>query len=153
MAGGVSPRLARQTTRPDDAGALHPARRRRAQRERWPRQLGNDGRTRVGVPGDAAPVESGSAGATDEGDDHPGEAAALREALARERERADRAEAAAAAMPELRERLGRAEGETAALREQVKAERDRATAAEAGMEGLREALAEARRPFWRRWLG
>ena len=26
-------------------------------------------------------------------------------------------------------------------------------AAEAGIQGLREALAEARRPFWRRWLG
>ncbi len=50
------------------------------------------------------------------------------------------------------------------MREQVKNERDRAAAAaerekarmgraaaEAGLEGLREALAEARRPFWRRW--
>src|SRR5215217_5468270 len=60
--------------------------RRRAQREGWPRQLGNDGRTRVGVPGDASPAEAGPAGATDRGDDHPGEAAALREALAREHE-------------------------------------------------------------------
>jgi len=28
-----------------------------------------------------------------------------------------------------------------------------AAEAEAGIQGLREALAEARRPFWRRWLG
>src|SRR5687767_13485875 len=68
---------------------------------------------------------------------------------------------------ELRERLGRSEGEAAALRVQVEAERNRAAsaegelekarlgraAAEVGMQGLREALAEAKRPFWRRWLG
>jgi flagellar biosynthesis/type III secretory pathway protein FliH len=79
-----------------------------------------------------------------------GEAAALRDALARERERADTAE-----------------GESATLREQVKsegaraaqAEREReaariaAAAAEGRAEGLRLALEEARRPFWRRWLG
>ena len=40
--------------------------------------------------------------------------------------RADRAEAAAAVVPELRERAGRAEGEAATLREQVAAERGRA---------------------------
>ena len=56
-----------------------------------------------------------------------GEAATLREALGRERERADRTEAAAVAardladrrlqeIAELRERAGRAEGEAAALR-------------------------------------
>ena len=31
--------------------------------------------------------------------------------------------------------------------------RIRAAAAEGEAKGLREALAEARRPFWRRWLG
>ncbi len=31
--------------------------------------------------------------------------------------------------------------------------RVRAAAAEAEARGLREALAEARRPFWRRWFG
>ncbi len=72
-----------------------------------------------------------------------GEAAALREAHSRERERADKAEAAAAdargladrrlqEIAELRERAGQAEGEA---------------------KGLRLALEEARRPFWRRWLG
>jgi chromosome segregation ATPase len=81
----------------------------------------------------------------------------------------------------LRERVGRAEGESAILREQMESERDRAGKAEAERDaaraevaaeraraakaevqaataegeakGLREALAEARRPFWRRWLG
>ncbi len=67
----------------------------------------------------------------------------LREALMRERERADRAEARVAA------ERGRVE---AAEREREDA-RVRAAAAEAEGKGLREALAEARRPFWRRWIG
>ena len=133
---------------------------RRARRLRWPRMPGNDGRARVAVPAVVLPA-SGPAAALDQGaddaPDHPGdkggrvrpdesrtikalqdaaeargEATALREALARERERADRAEAAAAVVPELRERAARAEGE---------------------VKGLRDALAEARRPLWRRWLG
>ncbi len=58
-----------------------------------------------------------------------GEAATLRSALDRERERADRAE-----------------------REREEA-RIRAAAAEGEAKGLRLALEEARRPFWRRWLG
>jgi chromosome segregation ATPase len=74
----------------------------------------------------------------------------------------------------LRERAARAEGESATLRERMEAERARADRAEAEQDaaraereaakvaaasaegeakGLREALAEARRPFWRRWLG
>ena len=91
----------------------------------------------------------------------------LAKALARERERADRAEAVAAVVPELRERVGRAEGESATLRERMESERARAAAAEAelekarigraaaeaGMKGLQEALAEARRPWWRKALG
>ena len=56
---------------------------------------------------------------------------ALRDALGRERERADKAEAAAAVVPDLRERLGRAEGESGTLREQARAERNRAEAARA----------------------
>ena len=67
----------------------------------------------------------------------------LREALTRERERADRAEAQAAAE---RGRVEEAERE----REDA---RVRAAAAEAEGKGLREALVEARRPFWRRWIG
>ena len=120
--------------------------RRRAQREGWPRQLGNDGRTRVGVPGDAAPINEGQSGATDTGDDRPGEVATIRETLARERDRADRAEAradraetAAALVPELRERAGRAEGEAATLRDQLKAERTRAVTQMREVEAARDA--------------
>ena len=74
----------------------------------------------------------------------------------------------------LRERAGRAEGELATLRERMESERARADRAEAERDvaraereaakvaaasaegearGLRLALEEARRPFWRRWLG
>jgi hypothetical protein len=63
------------------------------------------------------------------------------EALARERERADRAEATAAAVPELRERAARAEGESGALREQVAAERERAEARARDLEAARAELA------------
>jgi hypothetical protein len=95
----------------------------------------------------------------------------LEAAAAALHERAARAEAAATA---LRERAERAEGQAAA--EQARAERaeveaaaERARAAQAEREreaatvaaaeavgevkGLRLALEEARRPFWRRWLG
>ncbi len=72
-----------------------------------------------------------------------GESATLRERMESERERADRAEA----------RAGQAEAE----RDAARAEREAAKVAEAAAEGeargLREALSEARRPFWRRWLG
>ena len=57
------------------------------------------------------------------------EAVTLRDALVQERARAD-----AAAAEREKARMGRA-------------------AAEAGLEGLREALAEARRPWWRKVLG
>ena len=133
--------------------------RRRAQREGWPRQLGNDGRTRVGVPGDAAPADTGQSGAIDGGDDYPGEVAALRDALARERDRADRAETAAALVPELRERVGRAEGEAVALHGQLLTERDRAARqvreAEAARDAAKSELAEwtTGGPLARAWRG
>ncbi len=96
---------------------------RRARRLKWPRLPGNDGKARVAVPADVLPA-SGPDAAPDQGADGAAdkepysprdrgghvrpdesrtikaledEAAALREALARERERADRAEAQAAA--------------------------------------------------------
>jgi seryl-tRNA synthetase len=67
----------------------------------------------------------------------------LREALKREREGSDRlqAERNAAATDLARER-DRAENALI-----------RAAAFEAEVKGLRDALEEARRPFWRRWLG
>ncbi len=72
-----------------------------------------------------------------------GELAAMREALAHEREalQRERVRADAAVMDASRER-DRAEGAMI-----------RAAASEAEVKGLREALAEARRPFWRRWIG
>jgi hypothetical protein len=187
---------------------------RRARRLGWPRQPGNDGRARVAIPADILPASDPDAAPDPEADTAPfypgdkggqvrpdesrtinaldGEAAALREALVRERERADRVEAdrdAARALAdrrgqevvELRERVGQAEGESGALREQVKAERGRAdqaearagraeverdaaraereaakvaaAAAEGEAKAMRLTLEEARRPFWRRWLG
>ena len=61
----------------------------------------------------------------------------------------------AAAVREDAERLARATAE--AERDVARAEREiakvAAAAAEGEAKGLREALAEARRPFWRRWLG
>src|SRR4051794_17428917 len=81
----------------------------------------------------------------------------LADAVMSLREQLERAEAAI--MVE-RARADRAEAELAAVRARaVQAERDREAArvqaAEAAGEvrGLREALAEARRPFWRRWIG
>lgn len=65
-----------------------------------------------------------------------GELATVREALQRERAHADEAAGLAA-----RER-DRAEGAMI-----------RAAASEAEVKGLREALDEARKPFWRRWIG
>lgn len=65
-----------------------------------------------------------------------GEAKGLREALAHERDAAER----------LRAELDQAE-------QQREEARVRAATAEGEAKGLREALAEARRPFWRRWLG
>ena len=152
---------------------------RRARRLRWPRLPGNDGRARVAVPADVLPA-SGPAAAPDQGaddtaDNSPddsgdrggrvrpdesrtikaleGEATALREALARERERADRAETAADAVPEMRERAARAEGESGVLREQAAAERERAEARARDLEATRAELAAwtAGGPVVRAW--
>ncbi|MGK7871082.1 hypothetical protein [Falsiroseomonas sp. E2-1-a20] len=111
---------------------------RRARRAKWPRQRGNDGKTRVAVPPDVRPQSAPDIEETSRPRRPPAnpggtsghvpadgnsivkaleaEAALLREALARERDRADRAEEAAASLPDLRERTGRAEGEAEGLR-------------------------------------
>jgi hypothetical protein len=103
------------------------------------------------------PAEPGPAAGPD-GDGRPderertiealkGEAAALREALNRERGRADQAAVTeAAARSELateRTRSAVAEAKLAAADTALAREQDRADRAEA----------EARRPFWRRWMG
>ncbi len=163
--------------------------RRRAQRARWPRRPGNDGKTRVGVPGDVTPDDTRKA-ARDDASDDGGDVTPALVALT---------ERQAAELAELRERVGRAESDAAAARAEleriqaahvieltravadraherverqaVEAERDaaamdtarerdraegaliRAAASEAEVKGLRETLEEARRPFWRRWIG
>jgi hypothetical protein len=190
----------------DFLGVEEESGRRRAQRARWPRRPGNDGKTRVGVPGDVTPDDTRKPARDDAGDDAgdvtpalvalterqatelarqheragraEGEAAALRDAVAREVARADQADAARQAAEDERdnlateiikerERRARAEGDAAAARAErdtatadTARERDRAEGAlirasafEAEVKGLREALEEARRPFWRRWIG
>lgn len=72
-----------------------------------------------------------------------GEATSLRDSLSREQARADQAEACESEARALAERRG--SELTQAL--------VRAAAAEAEAKALREALDEARRPAWRRWLG
>jgi hypothetical protein len=67
----------------DRLGTKVESARRRAQREGWPRLPGNDGHTRVGVPG-AAIARGSTADAADGGDDLAGALPALREALSRE---------------------------------------------------------------------
>ena len=104
----------------DHLGMTLESARRRAQREGWTRLPGNDGKARVGIPGDAA-AQGDASGPAGRSDDRPVEVAALREALARERERADRAEAVAAVVPELREKAARAEGERDVLQEALQA--------------------------------
>ena len=132
---------------------------RRMRRGNWARGKGNDGRPRVAVPVSALPalpivrdiVPDGAPDIADSVSDNvrdnadiesrtikalEDEAATLRSALDREQERADGAEARA----------------VQAEREREEA-RIRAAAAEGEAKGLRLALEEARRPFWRRWLG
>ena len=66
----------------------------------------------------------------------------VREQVKAERNRADQAEA----------RAGRAEAERDAARAEREAAKVAAAAAEDETKGLRVALEEARRPFWRRWV-
>ena len=135
---------------------------RRMRRNGWARREGNDGKPRVAVPIDALRrfdpvpdvVQDGVLGSVPDERDRTiaaleAEAAVLRDALGRERDRADQAEA----------RAGQAEqraDQTEAERDAARAEREAAKVAAAGAEGeakgLRLALEEARRPFWRRWL-
>lgn len=70
-------------------------------------------------------------------------AAMSQEALTQQQMRAEKAEARADAV----------QAEAAKLREEGAALAVRVAVAETEAKGLREALEEARRPFWRRWLG
>lgn len=134
-------------------GIKEPAAVRLVQRRRWERQPGNDGAARIAVPVSElrfskAVTPAVTLVAPDNRD---------MDALTRERQRADVAEA----------RADRAETEQAALqakldqmerdRDQARQEREIARVEAASATGearaLREALDEARRPAWRRWLG
>lgn len=127
-------------------------------RKRWPKREGNAGAVRIAVPGsvlaspqisprtkplapavppDISPDNNRAIKALED------EAATLREALERERESVEHARLAE---EQERDRANRAEAERAAALV-------RAAALEGELAGLREALAEARKPFWRRWLG
>ncbi len=84
----------------DFLGVEEESRRRRAQQARWPRRPGNDGKTRVGVPGDVSPDDARKAARDDAGDDGGDVTPALVALTERQ----------AAELAELRERVGRDEG-------------------------------------------
>ncbi len=134
-------------------GIKEPAAVRLVQRRGWERHSGNDGAARIAVPVSElrfsrTVTPAVTLVAPDSRDI---------DALTRERQRADAAEA----------RASRAEAEQTALqvrlnhtehdRDQARQERETARVEAAGAIGearaLREALDEARRPAWRRWLG
>lgn len=127
-------------------GIKEPAAVRLVQRHKWERHQGNDGSARVAVPlSELRPSRAVAPTVTLVAPDNGSV-----EALRRERQRADQAEA----------RADRAEAKAAearALAEQRGGDLmdavERAAKAEGQVEGLREALAEARCPAWRRWLG
>ena len=141
-----------------------PAAVRLVQRHQWERQQGNDGATRVAVPlaelrpskpvaPAGTPVAPDSRGLEDlarereRAERAEGEATGLREGLARERERADRAETREA---EARAAMERQERELTAALVRIATAEGETKAITAEAKGLREALEEARRPFWRR---
>ncbi len=134
-------------------GIKEPAAVRLVQRRGWERQPGNDGSTRTAVPLVELRLSKAVAPAVmlvapDKRD---------METLVRERQRADAAEARAvhaeAGQVALQARLDQVERD----RDQARQEREEARVHAAGSDGevraLREVLAEARRPAWRRWLG
>ena len=126
-------------------GIKEPAAVRLVQRRGWERHQGNDGSARVAVPvAELRPSKSVTPAVVHVIPD------SQREALAREQERADYAEA----------RAKLAEADAVAARSEAKqadkereAARIEAAAAIGEAKGLREALAEAKRPAWRRWFG
>ena len=115
-------------------GIKEPAAVRLVQRRGWERQPGNDGAVRVAVPvPELRPSRTVAPAVMLVGGD----------SLEREIRRADQAEAALRELRAVAEQ--RATDLTAAL--------VRAALAEGEARALREALDDARRPVWRRWLG
>jgi len=134
----------------DFLGMEEESARRRAQRERWKRRPGNDGRTRVAVPIDAKPAKGGGGDRGGDkssdvapivrGDHHPDELDKLRAELARERERTASAEREREAA---RIQAAAAEGEGRVLRVELARERDRVATAEQEREAARVRAAAA----------
>lgn len=131
-------------------GIKEPGAVRLVQRRRWERQPGNDGSVRVAVPlvelRLSRPVTPDVAPAITVVTPNSRDM----EALARERLRADQAEARAA-RAEAREVEARALTDRQAR--ELTAALLRTAIAETESRVLRESLVEARRPAWRRWLG
>jgi len=131
--------------------------RHRVKRRKLQSVRGNDGMTRVRL--DNAAIQASRA--SQAGDDaasvlhsrlpgHDQTLDALASHVASLRERLAMADTTAT---ELRDRISRIEQERDVLRQDREDARVRAATAEGEARALREALAEARQPAWRRWLG
>jgi hypothetical protein len=140
----------------------------RVRRAGWRRQMGNDGAVRVEVPVETLAPAPTTLAPTDRATPPPTPEPAsplndpvVAALLAELREERDKARAEAEAwrgkVGELRERIARLEGEAAGLRATAIADvataRAEVEAKEMLLVELRAALAELRRPWWRRWLG
>jgi len=134
-------------------GIKEPAAVRLVQRRGWERQPGNDGSTRIAVPLMELRLSKAVAPAVMlvAPDKHD------METLIRERQRADVAEARAAhaeaGQVALQDRLDQVERDRDQARQEREAARVQAAGSDGEVRALRETLAEARRPAWRRWLG
>ena len=123
-----------------------PAAVRLVQRRKWERHQANDGSARVAVPtAELRPSKAVAPVVTLVAPDRQDA-----EALARERQRADQAEARA---DRAEAREAQARGEADQARQEREEARVRAAAAEGEAKALRDALDHARRPAWRRWVG
>ncbi len=134
-------------------GVKEPAAVRLVQRRRWERHQGNDGAARIAVPvSELRPSKTAAPAVMVVAPDNGGV-----EVLHRERQRADQAEARAdraeAQEAVTRTQLDQVMHERDQARQEREAARVQAASAEGETRALREALAEARRPTWRKWLG
>ena len=131
--------------------------RHRVKRRKLQSVRGNDGMTRVRLDDAAIQASQTSQAGNDAASvlhsqlpGHGQTLDALASHVASLRERLAMADATAA---ELRDRISRIEQERDVIRQDREDARVRAATAEGEARALREVLAEARRPAWRRWLG
>lgn len=129
-------------------------------RRGWRRMMGNDGKARVLVPASAQTQDQPDT--PDAPHDSPNDAT-----VSTTGDVSSVVSAMEAHLESLRSRLTASEGETAGLRDRIasmelelaalrQAKVDalvRAASAEGETKALREALREAQRPFWHRWIG